>query len=159
MSWLGKAEELSSALLFTHNCRENNWIHTFPKGISALSNAINLVQDLNSCHIQDTAGEAGDVLLWTPIHRHTKGVSPNVNRIAWLEFELTYFMAAVQHVNHFPMGTRVQLDRYINEGELIIIHTRLEYSITKSVYNYPLDIYVYYFLWSLWALLNGKYCS
>ena len=28
---------------------ENNWIHTFPKGISAMWNAISLVQDLNSC--------------------------------------------------------------------------------------------------------------
>ena len=26
-----------------------NWIHTFPKGISAMWNAIILVQDLNSC--------------------------------------------------------------------------------------------------------------
>ena len=25
-----------SALLFTHSWRENNWIHTFPKGISAM---------------------------------------------------------------------------------------------------------------------------
>ena len=37
-------------LLFTHSWRENNWIHTFPKGISAMWNAISLVQDLNSCH-------------------------------------------------------------------------------------------------------------
>ena len=39
-----------SALLFTHNWRENNWIHTFPKGISVMWNAIGLVQDLNSYH-------------------------------------------------------------------------------------------------------------
>ena len=26
-----------------------NWIHTFPKGINAMWNAISLVQDLNSC--------------------------------------------------------------------------------------------------------------
>ena len=32
-----------SALLFTHNWRENNWIHTFPKGISAMWNAISVV--------------------------------------------------------------------------------------------------------------------
>ena len=38
-----------SALLFTHSWRENNWIHTFPKGISAMWNAISLVLDLNSC--------------------------------------------------------------------------------------------------------------
>ena len=29
---------------------ENNWIPTFPKGISAMWNAISLVQDLNLCH-------------------------------------------------------------------------------------------------------------
>ena len=38
-----------SVLLFTHSWRENNRIHTFPKGISAMWNAISLVQDLNSC--------------------------------------------------------------------------------------------------------------
>ena len=38
-----------SALLFTHSWRENNWIHTFPKGISAMWNAISLVQYLNLC--------------------------------------------------------------------------------------------------------------
>ena len=37
-----------SALLFTHSWRENIWIHTFPKDISAMWNAISLVQDLNS---------------------------------------------------------------------------------------------------------------
>ena len=37
-----------SVLLFTHSWRENNWIHTFPKGINAMWNAISLVQDLNS---------------------------------------------------------------------------------------------------------------
>ena len=48
-SCLTKAEENQSVLLFTHSWRENNWIHTFPKGISAMWNAIILVQDLNSC--------------------------------------------------------------------------------------------------------------
>ena len=38
-----------SILLFTHSWRENNWIHTFPKGISAMWNAVSLVQDLNAC--------------------------------------------------------------------------------------------------------------
>ena len=38
-----------STLLFTHCWRENNWIHIFPKGISAMRNAISLAQDLNSC--------------------------------------------------------------------------------------------------------------
>ena len=33
-----------SVLLFTNSWRDNNWIHTFPKGISAMWNAISLVQ-------------------------------------------------------------------------------------------------------------------
>ena len=48
-SCLTKAEETSQSYYFFHSCRENNWIHTFPKGISAMWNAISLVQDLNSC--------------------------------------------------------------------------------------------------------------
>ena len=39
-SCLTKAEEPSLALLFTHSWRENNWIYTFLKGISAMWNAI-----------------------------------------------------------------------------------------------------------------------
>ena len=35
--------------LFTHSWRENDWIHTIPKDISAMWNAISHVQDLNSC--------------------------------------------------------------------------------------------------------------
>ena len=48
-SCLTKAEEPSLPFYFNHIWRENNWIHTFPKGISAMWNAISLVQDLNSC--------------------------------------------------------------------------------------------------------------
>ena len=48
-SCLTKAWRNQSVLLFTHSWRETNWIHTFPKGISAMWNAINPVQDLNSC--------------------------------------------------------------------------------------------------------------
>ena len=42
-SLLTKAEEPSMSYYFTYSWRENNWIHTFPKGISAMWNAINLV--------------------------------------------------------------------------------------------------------------------
>ena len=34
-------------LTMIYSWRENNWIHTFPKGISAMWNAISHVQDLN----------------------------------------------------------------------------------------------------------------
>ena len=33
----------------THSWRENIWFHTFPKGISAMWNAISQVENLNSC--------------------------------------------------------------------------------------------------------------
>ena len=39
-SCLTNAEEPSLPYYFTHSWRENNWIHTFPKGISAMWNAI-----------------------------------------------------------------------------------------------------------------------
>ena len=42
-SCLTKAVEPSLSYYFTHSWRENYWIHTFPKGISAMLNAISLV--------------------------------------------------------------------------------------------------------------------
>ena len=48
-SCLTKAEEPSLSYYFTHSWRENNWIHTFPKCISAMWNATSLIQHLNSC--------------------------------------------------------------------------------------------------------------
>ena len=45
--WAGLVNQswrTQSALLFTHSWRENNRIHTFPKGISVMWNAISLVQ-------------------------------------------------------------------------------------------------------------------
>ena len=44
---LTKAEELSLSYILP-SWREINWIHTFPKSISAMWNAIILVQDVNS---------------------------------------------------------------------------------------------------------------
>ena len=35
-SCLAKAEESSLPYYFNHSWRENNWIHTFPKGIRAM---------------------------------------------------------------------------------------------------------------------------
>ena len=46
-----------SVLQFTHSWMENNWIHTFSKGISAMWNAISLVQDfelVSSCSFPTT---------------------------------------------------------------------------------------------------------
>ena len=35
----------------------------------------------------------------------SKGINPKVNIIAWQEFELIYYDVAVQHINHYTMGT------------------------------------------------------
>ena len=34
-------------LLFSHSWRENNWMHTFPNGISSMWNAYSFAEDLN----------------------------------------------------------------------------------------------------------------
>ena len=36
------------------------------------------------------------------VHTLLKDISPKVNVIAWLEFELAFCDVAVQHVSHFP---------------------------------------------------------
>ena len=41
------AMRAQSELLFICRWRKNNWIYTFPKGISAMCNIISLIQDLN----------------------------------------------------------------------------------------------------------------
>ena len=38
------------------------------------------------------------------VHNIPKGISPKVNRIVRLEFELTYYDDAVQHVSHNDMN-------------------------------------------------------
>ena len=40
------------------------------------------------------------------IHIFLKGISPKVNLIALLDFELAYFKAAAKKVNHCATGTR-----------------------------------------------------
>ena len=50
-----------SDLLFTHNRKENIWMHVFPLGIYAMGNANSLVQDLNS-------GRRVDFLGRKPLH-------------------------------------------------------------------------------------------
>ena len=51
IAWLihVKNNKTNTALLFTHSWREYNQIHNFHTGISAMENAIILVQDLNTC--------------------------------------------------------------------------------------------------------------
>ena len=42
-------------------------------------------------------------------HNFSKGISPKVNLIVRQEFDLSYFEAAVQHINHYVtrIGTSV----------------------------------------------------
>ena len=53
------------------------------------------------------------------VHTFPKGICPNVNVIARLEFELTYYDSAVQHINHyisllFLLLARYQPERTVN---------------------------------------------
>ena len=45
------------------------------------------------------------------VHIFPKGISPKVNVIAWLEFELVYFEAAVQHFSQYAKEIAAQLIR------------------------------------------------
>ena len=45
-------------------------------------------------------------LLWDKrLYTFPKGISPQVNVIARLEFELTYYNITVQNINHMAMAT------------------------------------------------------
>ena len=39
------------------------------------------------------------------VHAFPKGISPKVNVIAWLEFELTHYKTVVQYVDHYTADT------------------------------------------------------
>ena len=49
------------------------------------------------------------------VYTFPKGISPKVNVIAWLEFELAYYDVKVQHVNHYATRAHTPpvLDRNI----------------------------------------------
>ena len=51
-----------------------------------------------------------------------KDIGPKVNVIAWLEFELAYLEAAVQHFSHYTTGTppELRLGKYILEIDFIV---------------------------------------
>ena len=36
-------------------------------------------------------------------HTFPKGISPKVNVIAWLEFELVYYNVALEHIRYYTM--------------------------------------------------------
>ena len=41
-------------------------------------------------------------------HTFPKGISPKVNIMAWLEFELAYYNYAVQHFNHYNTNNSIK---------------------------------------------------
>ena len=47
--------------------------------------------------------DAKAILVHKKVHTFPKGISPEVNRIARLGFELVYYDVAVQHVSHYAM--------------------------------------------------------
>ena len=67
--WLSLQSKIAQfSLQFTHDWRENRWIHAYPKCISVKGNANSLVQDLNSCHRVHLA--RGYPLHHEPLHRY-----------------------------------------------------------------------------------------
>ena len=42
------------------------------------------------------------------VHTFPKCISPKVNVIAWLEFDLDYIEVAVQYFNHYVTGTHTK---------------------------------------------------
>ena len=48
------------------------------------------------------------MIAYKGVHTFPKGISPKVNVLAQLEFELTYYDVAVQHISHYAMSTPTQ---------------------------------------------------
>ena len=55
------------------------------------------------------------------VHTFSKCICLKVNIIAWLEFELAYFEAAVQHFNHCTMWTPPCDIKYTYSMQIICI--------------------------------------
>ena len=58
------------------------------------------------------------------VHTIPKGISPKVNALAWLEFELAYLTAIIWHFNHYATGHRL---------------TDYQYNIYTKFLNHKLD--------------------
>ena len=48
------------------------------------------------------------------VHTFPKGISPKMNAIAQLEFELAFFEAADQHFSHYTTGTQTRTENRSN---------------------------------------------
>ena len=46
------------------------------------------------------------------VHAIPKGISPRVNVMIWLDFELAYFKATVQHFSHYATETLPDFDEF-----------------------------------------------
>ena len=77
------------------------------------------------------------------IHLLLKSIRPKVNVIAWLEFELTYFQAAVHHFSHWASADVIQL---VKGGSQQLIRNRL----TKT--NFDIYLPILQLIYSLFFL-------
>ena len=86
----------------THSGRENNWIHTFPKGISAMWNAISLVQCLNSCNrVHFLRRKPLHHSHQEPVHKHY-GCQLTANK--WPHWGLSYPSKGLLSTNTFDVN-------------------------------------------------------
>ena len=121
-----------SALLFTHSWKEKIWIHTFPKGVSAMWT-----------HSWEHNGvytfPKGVSAMWTHSWEHNgvytfrKGICPKVNVIARLEYELAYYNSAVHRFNHYT--TRTPFNH--NNAAVLMISTYTLISKSSSLFINP----------------------
>ena len=59
----------------------------------------------NLLGLSNTKSILPEVALYKKVYRFSKRICPKVNVIAWLEFELAYYISAVQRFNHYTTRT------------------------------------------------------
>ena len=63
-------------------------------------------------------------------HASSKSVSRKVNVTAWMEFELTHYDVADQHISHYSTGT------LFPQCSITVVNNALEYLSTKIVHKW-----------------------
>ena len=115
----------------THNL-EDKGVHTFPKGISAMWNAISLVQVWTRVAVSIayddnhyTTGTSNLTHNWEDkrVHTFPKGICLKGNVIEGLEFDLAYYDSVVHRFNHYT--------------------TRNTYAILFHFYTYSINMMVW----------------
>ena len=106
--------EYTTTLLFTHNWRGNNWIHTFPKGINVMWNAISLVQVLNSCH---------RVHFPTTIAITARAPPFSISHFLGLKYQTVLFEPLIGRYQVLLLRLRVDLGAMVMEGYSAFLKT------------------------------------